>query len=72
MEKSTLKTLKQIWGINSGLYAWGYPTKEKAIAALAEQSFLDQFEVGAVLQIVPMYQVVDFEVPGTEYYNVDR
>lgn len=64
-----MKTVRDVWVLKSGDWVSIFESREDIMKVLANQEFLDQFPENIVFTIQPGYQIVDFEVPGTEYYD---
>lgn len=66
-----MKTVKDIWLLKSGDWVMSFNTRPEIMRLLAETSFLEQFPDNIMFQLQHAYQVVDFEVPGNEYYSYE-
>lgn len=65
-----MKTTKQVWWLSSGpQWSMIFDDRVEAIKLLADQEFLDNMPTGTLFMLQPAYQVVEFEVPGTEYWG---
>lgn len=67
-----MKTVQDIWLLKSGDWVQSFDTRSDIMRLLADTSFLEQFPDNIMFQVQPAYKVVDFEVPGTEYYNPEQ
>lgn len=64
-----MKTVVDVWVLQSGEYSLSFDDRLEAHKLLANPEFLQQFPDNVMFELFHAYRVVDFEVPGTEYYD---
>jgi hypothetical protein len=64
-----MKTVKQVWTLRSGSWFDTFESPSDMMLALSDPEYLSSFPDGTILTPSPSYEIVDFEVPGNEYYN---
>lgn len=64
-----MKTVVDVWVLRSGEYSLSFDDRLEAHKLLANPEFLQQFPDNVMFELFHAYRVIDFEVPGTEYFD---